>query len=214
MTKTDDELLDRAFGLSAPPPAEAAAGNRLKRIGPQYRAPEVLKELKDRHRHMIALMVHGTDDAARAAQFGLKQFEPFGWKVAADAARVRRKEARRLLSDKLFRNALATELRALGDSAKPHALHTIIRTLDREGEGKAADAKVRLEAAKIVLADDAPAVAVKAGVAQGLYDGLRPGVVIKLKTNAPAAPIETQEATEAQAERADAPRLPLRTKLG
>jgi len=209
ISKDDNRVIDEMCGLKPPAPAEATAGNRLARLDPKYRAPPVLKELQPRHRLMLQYMVHGVDSPARARQLRVEVAEPMSFYTAADASRVRRREARRLVNDPLFRRALAAEIRAFREMKSPRALQVIEHIMENPGEDKAADRKVRMEAAKSLLGvehGNAPQTSVNVGIVAGGSQPLRAGVVIRLKTAAPQAPIEMQAVVEAQEDDAEPPR--------
>ena len=84
------------------------------------------------------------------------------------------------------------------EGTPPHAI--IEHIMENPGDNKAADRKVRMQAAQALLGEgraSGPNTNISIGVAGGGSQPLRAGVVIRLKTNAPQAPIEAQEITEA-----------------
>lgn len=74
---------------------------------------------------------------------------------AAKLVGMSRKAARMLLASPIGSKAMARALQDLRDGAKPIAMAKIIELIGTEGEGKAADRKVQLEAARTILGDDA-----------------------------------------------------------
>jgi hypothetical protein len=185
--------------------AERAAINRLK--------PPVLKALTPQHRLMISYMVHGcehdwisrwvrkcpTEDDPDAER-PLRPGEPLRIEEAARILGIRLKQARDLFKQAVFQRAYNAEIKALRDGAKLGAMRTAIELLEHSGEGKAADAKVRLDAAKFILGEESAggsSVNVSVGMMGGGSQPLRAGVVIRLKSGkAPVAPIEHQAAAE------------------
>jgi hypothetical protein len=154
------------------PPAKAR--DRLTQLGYSKTRlkPAVLKELSNGMRYLIELMVSGTQDEALLGRLNpekeeartdpdtgrtirvirrLERGEPFTLEQAADAARIKRRNARDLITQAIFRKELDRQLQALRDSAKAKALHTQIQIMTNEGTGKAADRKVQLEAADRIL---------------------------------------------------------------
>jgi len=88
--------------------------------------------------------------------------------------------------------------------------------MEAPGEDKAADRKVRMEAAKSLLGvehGNAPQTNVNVAIGVGGSQPLRAGVVIRLKTNAPQAPIEMQAVVAAQEDEAEPSGFPMRTKF-
>lgn len=182
----DDALIDQILDDRLLPPP--LAGHRLARLDPGYRrAPGRVSELTPQHRLMIEYLVWGAKADVIAAQVGRRAHEPMTLHETADCARVRRRAARRLVGDPLFRKALAHELRVWRESRAGDAMRIVDDLMRDGGEGKAADRKVQLEAAKTMLGDHvAPAngqreINVNVGVQ------LQAGVVIKLKHADPPA---------------------------
>ena len=149
---TDDEELITAM-LDIKPP-EAAAGNRLKRLDTKYRAPEKLAKLQPRHVLMATYMVHGILSPTRCRQLRVGVDVPLTMLEAADAARVRRREARRIIVDQLFRQELARQLRAFREFLAPEATRTIAAIAFDPGDGTAADRKVQLQASTTLLGEN------------------------------------------------------------
>jgi hypothetical protein len=96
----------------------------------------------------------------------------------ADVMGLRRKYVRRLLNEPVFRTELNAASHALRASAAPKAIRQMIDLIDWRGEGRAADAKVRLDAAKSVLGEDAARLSVNVSVASQTNVGVRPGYVL------------------------------------
>ena len=183
------------------PPAKAR--DRLTQLG--YNAkrlkPAVLKDLTEPMRYMIALMVEGCSDEAILERLRpekeeartdpdtgrtirvirrLERGEPFTLEQAADAARIKRRNARDLITQQVFRRALDKQIQALRDSAKPRALHKQIQLMEHEGSGKAADRKVQLEAADRILEREGEKRQGGQTVNVNLGPVITPGYVIRL----------------------------------
>jgi hypothetical protein len=205
--KADDDILDEMCGIKPRPPAEAVAGNRLARIDPKkYLAPEKLTKLAPEHRLMIGYMVHGVSSPVRARQLRCGVDIPLTFLEAADAARVRRRAARRLINDPLFRAELAKEIRGYRESLAPEAVRTIAAIVADPGENTAADRTVRIKAATLLLGENASgggSTNVQVNLHGGDGQRLTAGVVVRLpsttrQTPGEAALIELQaEATPA-----------------
>jgi hypothetical protein len=74
---------------------------------------------------------------------------------AAKLVGMSRKAARMLLASPIGSKAMARALQDLRDGAKPLAMAKIVELISTTGEGKAADRKVQLEAARTILGDEA-----------------------------------------------------------
>ncbi len=155
MSKEDDAIIDQMAGIIPPAPAEAVAGNRLARLDPKYRAPERLAKLTPQHVLMAQYMVFGISSPVRARQLRVGADVPLDFKTAADAARVRRRAARRAIVDPLFRAELARQLKSFRESLAPEAIRTIAAIMEDAGENSAADRTVRLKASTTLLGENA-----------------------------------------------------------
>ncbi len=124
MTTDDHKLIDALLDVV---PTEATPGNRLLRLDAKYRAPEKLSKLQPRHQLLIKYMIHGISSPVRCRQLRIGEDQPLSLIEAADAARVRRREARRIAFDPLFRQALARELKPeLNSKRRNGACNTLI----------------------------------------------------------------------------------------
>jgi len=140
---SDHELIDQLLDVV---PTEATPGNRLKRLDAKYRAPEKLSKLQPRHLLLIEYMTHGISSPVRCRQLRIGVDQPLSLIEAADAARVRRREARRISVDPLFVGELKRQLRAFRESLHPEAIRTMAAIMQEVGENSAADRTVRLKA--------------------------------------------------------------------
>ncbi|MGD9656201.1 MAG: hypothetical protein AB7U61_00950 [Methylocystis sp.] len=120
---------------------------------------------------------------------------------AADLLRIRRRHARWILSQPIAQKELATQLQALRSGMKAHALMTVGEIMTERGDNKAADRKVRLQAAQTIIGDDARGPSVNVNVTA--YAEMQAGIVIRLPASAPSMPLE-QQAIDAEANPAPA----------
>jgi hypothetical protein len=98
---------------------------------------------------------------------------------AAIMCRVRLRNARELFSYPIFKQALASELNALRESEKARSLATVVEIRDDPGNGKAADRKVRLQAAEMILGEGEGK---KSGTTVNVFNGtqhITAGIVIR-----------------------------------
>jgi hypothetical protein len=105
---------------------------------------------------------------------------PLSHLQAGDMLRMRRQYVRDLMQTPMWQRAMTAAVAALRNGEKAASWHTIIQLRDDPGEGKAADRKVQLEAAKTILGeqDKGPSVNVQINNATTLT----PGYVIKPPT--------------------------------
>jgi hypothetical protein len=188
---------------NAQPPERAP--NRLKELGYPLPAakrmkPLVLKELSGPMHFMLGLMVEGTRNPDLLERLNpqieeqrvdpdtgqtikvtrrLELGEPFTLIQAADAARIKRRNARDLFTQQVFKRELDRRLQALREGAKPRALHRVIEILNDKSSNRAADKKVAMEAADRILEREG---ASKSGPAVNINIGptISPGYVIRL----------------------------------
>lgn len=118
---------------------------------------------------MIDLMAHGHLDHSSGTQYSVSD--------AAAAVGYRKKAARELVKSPVFMNALNKELHALRSNEAARSIKTLIEIRDEKGENRAADRKVRLQAAQVLLGEgdgkQGPSVTVN-------VQTLSPGYVIDL----------------------------------
>lgn len=131
----------------------------------------------------------------------LEPGEPMKLEEAADLLRIRRRHARWILSQPIAQKELATQLQALRSGMKAHALMTVGEIMTERGDNKAADRKVRLQAAQTIIGDDARGPSVNVNVTA--YAEMQAGIVIRLPASAPSMPLE-QQAIDAEANPAPA----------
>lgn len=173
-----------------------------RRINPR----KPITELKPDHKLLIEYMVSGCphdwvsqytrhlptpEDPDRRVT--LQPGWPLSLEEAADVLRIRRRHARFIASQKVFQAELAKSLQAMREGAKANALRRVIALVDEQGEGKAADRKVQLQAAQAILGE-AVGNPDKASVNVTVNTGpqIRAGVVIRLRPDIPPTPLEQQ----------------------
>ena len=166
---------------------EALGYNRRRNVAP-------LKALTPKQRLLIEYMTVGCPHQAVAQRVGKNANEPLSLIEAADLLRFRRRNARRLWEEKLFQVEHNKALQALKDGHKAEAVRTIIEVMRDEGQGKAADRKVRLQAADMIagISEGKAGVSVTVNNNTQTNVQLNAGIVIRLPATAPAAPLESQ----------------------
>jgi hypothetical protein len=195
VSKEDDSIIDQMAGIIPPAPAEAVAGNRLARLDAKYRAPERLAKLTPQHVLMAQYMVFGISSPVRARQLRVGVDVPLDFTTAADAARVRRRAARRAIVDPLFRAELARQLKSFRESLAPEAVRTIAAIMSDAGQGLAADRTVQLKASTTLLGENASGNGgTKVEINLG-GDGQRlvAGVVVRMPATAKRTPGEIEQ---------------------
>ncbi len=196
MATDDHQFIDQLLDVV---PTEATPGNRLKRLDAKYRAPEKLSKLQPRHQLLIQYMIHGISSPVRCQQLRIGENVPLSLLEAADAARVRRREARRIALDPLFRQALSRELKAFREALAPEATRVIAAIAFDPGDGSAASRKVQLSAASVLTGDSGNSGGgggTKVEINLG-GDGQRlvAGVVIRMPQSAKRTPGEAESDT-------------------
>jgi hypothetical protein len=108
--------------------------------------------------------------------------QPLSLDDAAAVLGLRRHNARQILASPDWQKIYAQLLADVRTGAKARALREIVDLVGRVGEDKAADAKVKLEAAKTVLGEDAKGVSVNVQVNNqtNTLTAIRPGYVLDL----------------------------------
>jgi hypothetical protein len=138
-------------------------------------------ELGERHKQLAELMtfgLEGLDNKVPDKPIG----QPLSLDDAAAVLGLRRRNARQILASPGWQKIYAQLLADVRTGAKARALREIIDLVGRVGEDKAADAKVRLDAAKTVLGEDAKGVSVNVQVTNqtNVANAIRPGYVLDL----------------------------------
>lgn len=115
-----------------------------------------------------------------------------GWPLtleeAADAVRIKRRNARWISRQPVFQRELAEQLQSLRNGMKARAVLAQGEILDDRGDGAAADRKVRLQAAQAILGEDPRDRSVNVTVNNGVQ--LTAGIVVRLPSHAASTPLE------------------------
>ena len=115
-----------------------------------------------------------------------------GWPLtleeAADALRIKRRNARWISRQPVFQRELAEQLQTLRNGMKARAVLAQGEILDDRGDGAAADRKVRLQAAQAILGEDTRDRSVNVTVNNGVQ--LTAGIVIRLPASTNITPLE------------------------
>lgn len=98
---------------------------------------------------------------------------------SAELVGMRRRTARMLVNSPIGSKAMAKAVQALRDGAKVEAMRTIIGIMRDEGQGKAADRKVRLEAADRILGLQETKAQAAVSVTINNTNAVSPGYVIR-----------------------------------
>jgi hypothetical protein len=134
--------------------------------------------LPARARYVPGYLVWGIDEPVPERP-DIPVGKPLSIPHVADLLGVRRKYVRALLSDPIFRIELAYEISNCRLLLAPQALDALVKLLDWQGEGKAADAAIRLRAALAIIGEGHVApVNVNVGVQSTSAIQVRPGYVI------------------------------------
>jgi hypothetical protein len=121
----------------------------------------------------------------------LEKGEPLRLEEAADVLRIRRRHARWIAGQKVFQHELAKALQQMRDGHRAEALNTVVAVMRDRGDGKAADKKVQIQAASMILGDQVGPSPAKPNVQVNVGLSLQPGIVIRLPANLPPTPLET-----------------------
>ncbi len=115
-----------------------------------------------------------------------------GWPLtleeAADALRIKRRNARWISRQPVFQRELAEQLQTLRNGMKARAVLAQGEILDDRGDGAAADRKVRLQAAQAILGEDNRDRSVNVTVNNGVQ--LTAGIVVRLPSHVARTPLE------------------------
>jgi hypothetical protein len=175
----------RADLMQQPTNSELKPQRKLSLYKRTRNQPGVLKELSPEMVLMLDYMTHGCPHQWAEDKLGIARGTPLSLEHAADLVGIRRRNARQLFQAPLIQRTLAAKLQALRDGHKAEAVHKVIATMRRD-TARAADAKVSLEAAAMILGEQtdkrSPGVTVNVGVQ------VSPGYVIRLPTT-PQQPV-------------------------
>lgn len=115
-----------------------------------------------------------------------------GWPLtleeAADALRIKRRNARWISRQPVFQRELAEQLQALRNGMKARALIAQGEILEDKGENTAADRRVRLQASQTILGEESRQSPVSVTVNNNVP--LTAGIVIRLPHEVAPTPLE------------------------
>ena len=116
-----------------------------------------------------------------------------GWPLtleeAADALRIKRRNARWISRQPVFQRELAEQLQSLRNGMKARALIAQGEILEDKGENTAADRRVRLQASQTILAEESRQSPVSVTVNNNVP--LTAGIVIRLPHEVALTPLES-----------------------
>ena len=155
-----------------------------------WHARKPLKELDNRGLKMVEAMTYGVDEH-EAAEHGVQPYHPLSLEKAADVSGLKRRNARWIYSQPVFLSAYSKALSQVRTSHKARAVATMAAIMDDPGENSAADRAVRLKASQAIMGDESKGgVTVNANITNNTALQLSPGIVIRLKSEAPTSPLE------------------------
>lgn len=184
------------------------ARQRLVDLGYRRASPrKQLTALDARGRLLVEYMVHGCPHEwirqyTRSAPIGEDpgnrvNIEP-GWPLtleeAADALRIKRRNARWISLQPVFQRELSEQLQGIREGLKIRALLTQADILEDRGENSAADRKVRLQASQAIIGDQSREGGVTVTVNNGVQ--LTAGIVVRLPNSAAKTPLEINDASD------------------
>ena len=142
---------------SLDPPAtspvdEARQRFLVSRRGNLTRKPVDKTSLSKLEQRLLDLVCYGLDRALPHYP-DVPPGQPLNPLVAGDMLRMRRSRVRTLLKEPAWHKAMAAEVAKIKSGASVRAVNRIVETIDEVGADKAADRKVRLEAAAMILGD-------------------------------------------------------------
>ena len=79
--------------------------------------------------------------------------EPLGLLEAAELLRIRKRNARELMTLPIFQREYNAELQRYRDGERAASLRTLVEVRDEPGQNKAADRKVRMQASQVLLGE-------------------------------------------------------------
>jgi hypothetical protein len=97
--------------------------------------------------------------------------KPLGPYQVAAILGVRRTYVRGLMADPVFKTEMARATADALAALEPKAVSTLCELLDWQGDGRAADANVRLNSAKTIMGEDAKGLSVNMNVQNNLVGG-------------------------------------------
>lgn len=142
-----------------------------------------LTALTPRHEQVLALLVHGLeyrDSRLNGGDHPVNQ--PLGVNQVAELLKVRRAYVRDLISDPLFKSKMQAAIANQRAALAPQAISTMAEVMTTVGDNTPADRRVRLDAAKTIMGEDAKGFSVNVQVNNQTNNNttIRPGYVLDL----------------------------------
>jgi hypothetical protein len=134
--------------------------------------------------------VDGKTGEITTVQKPVEPGEPLSLIEAADLLRIRRRNARELVGFPIFKHEYASQLQRLRDGEKAASVHTLVEVRDDKGLGKAADRKVRMQAALAVLGEGEGNRGPTLTIQNNIGISQRAGLVLRIPETAPRIPLE------------------------
>lgn len=184
----DTALAERPKAVAKAPKANMGP---LTKLAPKHRLLIDYMTAGCPHSFITKMVRAAPTEFDREATRPLQQNEPLTLEEAADALGIRRRHARHLFEQSLFRKELTKAANAVRDSVQIAALLKTIEIMNNPGDGSAAWAKVNLTAAQSLLeqpGEGGPKVSVTVNNAVQMNAGL----VIRLPPGVSAPPLEQQ----------------------
>lgn len=155
----------------------------------QPRRKQPFKELNADAKLLADYMVNGCPHDSLAKRVDKLAGEPLTLIEAGQVLGMRRRQARFIAEQPVWHKYHAGLLQAFREGHKAEALRTVVQVMRAEGEGKAADRKVRLTAAAMLAGDSiAQPNQTNVSVNVGVGVAVTPGYVIDLSGDAAGNP--------------------------
>jgi hypothetical protein len=154
--------------------------------------------LTPRAQTVLGYLTFGIEEA-NADHPDIPAGKPLGPYDVAAILGVRRVYVRGLMANPVFKLEMARATADARAALEPKAVYALGELLDWQGEGRAADAGVRLRAAAIALNEDKANDPVSVNVNVTQQAAIRPGYIIRLPANVPLPQIIEGEIDDAAA---------------
>ena len=172
-------------------------------------ARKTITSLTPREALIVEYAFRGCRIERMCALVGREVGEPMTFEEAADILKIKRRKLAWLQTQRPFQQAVARELEAMKTGAQAGAMKIVIGLAHEQGEGRAADRKVQLQAAQAILGDKVGTPAQGSNVSVTVNNGpvLQAGIVVRLPPSAKAPPLEQANIIEGRAIERKAPPL-------
>lgn len=180
--ETASKIADRyiaKIGL-APHQALAAPGvEPRRRMLRPLPPPGSLKELTPLHKLCADYAVFGLSKP-HAAFPELEVGAPLSYRQIAAVTGRRVRHIARLFAEPVFQSHRSALVHSMRNGEHAKSVHTMIKVRDNPGDGKAADRKVQLEAAKSIMGEEAKGININVGINNHLGVHIKPGYVVRM----------------------------------